>query len=702
MSDLNPDSSEILYRELVENLKDVIYSVDSGGKITYLSPSMKFIGGFEPSELIGKGFVNLVHKDDQARLMKQFGKYISGYSEPTDILARLIVKSGQIVWVRISVQPIRDKNGFKGIRGVLSDITQIKLAEEALREIEERYRAVWENSPVGICLTDRDGIYQYVNPAYCEIYGYAQDELVGRPFYEAISNDNSGQLIRESHNIIFESGDPIPLRETEFIRHNGERVWIAYKADFVRKNGMPVYLVSMNVDISERKRAEIALKASEEKYRLLLDNAVELIISVEENGKIFLINMTAAKYLGGNPNDFKGRTIREIFPKEVADIRMKAVNQVMKQSSAIIREEAIEIKGEKCWFKTRIQPVFDYKSGIKTAQIISLDITEDKKKSQGTNSRVKLLENLRNSDDLKQCLQYACDTLHDSMFFRRSVLILRDDDGETIDHGQYDADIETVQKVESCIGFNENNYRFDEPIMKISRSFIVPPSDSRDHKVPEQEIDNPPTPNIDNLEWRRGYSFWTPMIGEGNKTIGWLWADSPCDGKIPSKETIIHIEEIANIVTQHIRELRGRIKLKDERRTLENTNVTLKEVMAAVEEEKWELRERVIKDVDTIIMPILEKLISEDGTLNLTYFDLLRKNLEALTGGSGGSGRNIAKLTSREFEICEFIKNGSTNKGIADILGISVGTVKKHREAIRKKLGLRYKSVNLTTYLQSA
>ncbi len=701
MSDLKPDSSEILYRELVENLKDVIYSVDSGGKITYLSPSIKFIGGYEPSELIGKRFVSLVRKDDQARLMKEFGKYVSGYTEPTDIVARPIVKSGRIVWVRISVQPIRDENGFKGIRGVISDITRIKLAEKALRESEERYRAVWENSPVGICLTDRDGIYQYVNPAYCEIYGYAQDELVGRPFYEAISNDSGGKLIRESHNRIFESGDPIPLRETEFIRHNGKRVWIEYKADFVRKNGIPVYLVSMNVDVSERKRAEMAFKASEEKYRLLLENAVESIISVEESGKIFLVNMTAAKYLGGNPDDFIGRTIRDIFPKKTADTRMKAINQAIKQSSAIIREEAIEIKGKKSWFKTRIQPVFDYQTGLKVAQIISLDITEDKKKSQRTNSRVKLLENLRNSDSLEQCLQYACDTIHDSMFFKRSVLILRDTDGETIDHGQFGADIETVRKVESCIGFDENNNRFDEPIMKISRSFVVAPSSSRDHGVPEQEIDDPPMPNLDN-QWRQGYSFRTPMIGERNKTIGWLWADSPCDDKIPSKETIIHIEEIVNIVTQHIRELRGRMRLKDERRTLENTNVTLKEVMATVEEEKKELRERIIEDVDTIIMPILEKIISEDGTLNPTYFDLLRKNLEALTGESGGSRRNIAKLTSREVEICELIKNGSTNKEIADILSISVGTVKKHREAIRKKLGLKYKSINLTTYLQSA
>ncbi|MEE9554468.1 MAG: PAS domain S-box protein [candidate division Zixibacteria bacterium] len=699
---MNLGDPEQLYRELIENLRDVIYSVDNHGKITYLSPPIKFISGYEPSELIGIDFLELVYKDDRDRLMREFARYVSGYAEPMVIESRMIIKSGKIRWTRILIKPLRDENGFRGIRGVLSDITENKEVEEALRGSEERYRAVWEYSPVGICLTDRDGIYRYVNPAYCRIYGYSEDELVGRPFYEVISMGPGGAKVRETHNRIFDAGIPILLGETEFIRNNGEQVWIEYTADFVRKEGIPIYLVSMNVDISDRKKAAIALKESEEKYSLLINRAQDSIFSVDENGKIILLNNTAARYLGGNSDDFVGRTILEVFPKKAADKRMELIAQVIRQKSIVVRDEDIELNGELRWFKSNLHPIFSYGTGKIVVQIISHDITEEKIKSRRNDSRVKLLEKIRNSKNIEQCLQFGSDTIYGSMLFKRSVMILLGRDSETLGHGQFGADSETVGGIESLIGSIGNiSDMVDRASVKISKSYILSSIDPADLGNPVEDRRRHIRHNDRDLEWKPGDSYWTPMIGEGNKPLGWLCADSPFDNRLPSKEAVIYIEEITDIITQHIRELMGRIRLKEERKALENTNVTLKEVMTAVEEEKRDLRDRIIRDVDTVIMPILGKIISDDGSLNNSYFELLKKNLETLTSDSGGAGRGITKLTSREMEICELIKEGFTNKGIANSLTISIGTVKKHREAIRKKLGLRYKDINLATYLQN-
>jgi PAS domain S-box-containing protein len=141
-------------------------------------------------------------------------------------------------------------------------------------------------------------------------------------------------------------------------------------------------------------------------------------------------------------------------------------------------------------------------------------------------------------------------------------------------------------------------------------------------------------------------------------------------------------------------------EVEEKNNALEEKNIALKELIAQFAREKDEIEERVMSNVDHVILPTLEKFKLNNGTEK--YLEQHRKNLQDLISTFG---REIAdssrKLTPREVEVCSLIRNGVTNKEIARLLSIALHTVEKHRRMARKKLDLTHKGVNLQVYLSS-
>jgi PAS domain S-box-containing protein len=126
--------SEKKYRELVEEINDVIFSVDKRGVFTYMSPVIESLSGYRPSEIIGRNFTEFVSQEDSPRIEKQFQKVISGIIEPSEY--RILTKSGELRWVRSSSRPILKEKQVIGLQGVLVDITERKRAEEEKERLQ--------------------------------------------------------------------------------------------------------------------------------------------------------------------------------------------------------------------------------------------------------------------------------------------------------------------------------------------------------------------------------------------------------------------------------------------------------------------------------------------------------------------------------------------------------------------------------------
>jgi PAS domain S-box-containing protein len=135
---------------------------------------------------------------------------------------------------------------------------------------------------------------------------------------------------------------------------------------------------------------------------------------------------------------------------------------------------------------------------------------------------------------------------------------------------------------------------------------------------------------------------------------------------------------------------------------IEQKNSALKEILEQIEIEKNKIKEGVSMNVEEILIPALKKMRRKGTKLDKQYIDILEKNLKDLTSTFGlqVSDKHL-KLSPREVEIANLIKNGTSSKEIVNMLNISAKTVETHRNRIRKKLGITKKDVNLTTYLQT-
>ncbi|MFH1079798.1 MAG: helix-turn-helix transcriptional regulator [Pseudomonadota bacterium] len=175
------------------------------------------------------------------------------------------------------------------------------------------------------------------------------------------------------------------------------------------------------------------------------------------------------------------------------------------------------------------------------------------------------------------------------------------------------------------------------------------------------------------------------------------------------KEERVLIDEVAQRIgtiairisaEKELQEINKQLNL--ERTALQEANAALRTVLAKIEEEKQRIYKDMQANIDKVIIPILNAIAIEAPKIQRKYVDILKSNLEEIT--SPFINRFLYKfqsLTPTEVSICNLIRNGMRNKDIAELRGVSVATINRHREHIRKKLKITNSNVNLTTYLQS-
>jgi len=135
---------------------------------------------------------------------------------------------------------------------------------------------------------------------------------------------------------------------------------------------------------------------------------------------------------------------------------------------------------------------------------------------------------------------------------------------------------------------------------------------------------------------------------------------------------------------------------------LEEKTVALGEILEQMETEKQKISEQVIANVDTLLLPILQKMKDKGSEIDEAYLDLLEESLMKLTSPFGTElEKAMRKLTPREIEICKMIRNGLITKEISQILKVSIETIKTHRKNIRKKIDIKDNKTSLTAYLKS-
>ena len=164
------------YRDLVENINEIIFTVDKGGLLTYVSPAVESILGYSPSEIIGKPMQEFIYQQDLQFVMARFQKALSGIKSPAEY--RVYKKSGEICWVYSSSKPIFDEKGVCGLQGLLTDIDDRKRAEEEKKSLEKKLARSQKMEALGLLA---GGVAHDLNNVLSGVINYPELLLMNLP-----------------------------------------------------------------------------------------------------------------------------------------------------------------------------------------------------------------------------------------------------------------------------------------------------------------------------------------------------------------------------------------------------------------------------------------------------------------------------------------------------------------------------------------
>ncbi len=307
-------ASEKRYRLLIENLADVVFNADTRGVITYVSSAVRRLFEYEPDEVIGKKFLDFVHPEDVSKTVDGLEKAVSRKKEIHHF--RVVGKSGIVKHVRVSVQLSSQEREGPNLTGIITDITDRKLAEDALRESEEKYRILVDNSQEAIMVA-QDGLIKFANAKLSEITGYSREELIGKYFIELIYPDDRLEIIKEYERKI--SGDAYSFFSIfRFLTKDNTIKWAESNGVLITWAGQQA-LLTFTRDVTDRRRFEEALRESEEKWRSLFENSIESAFTVDINGNFTEANHAAEILSGYRRDEMVGKNFREFMKPDQAE-----------------------------------------------------------------------------------------------------------------------------------------------------------------------------------------------------------------------------------------------------------------------------------------------------------------------------------------------------------------------------------------------
>jgi PAS domain S-box-containing protein len=171
-------------------------------------------------------------------------------------------------------------------------------------------------------------------------------------------------------------------------KKSGDYIWILGRGKVVEfdEKGKPLRMIGTNIDITDRKKTEEALRESEEKYKALVESAGETIAVIDDNGVFLFMNTVAAKRLGGKPDYYTGKTMWDLFPETIANRQVEVIRNVIKNHEIMVEVSPSIVQGKERWYETTITPLKNNYRGVSSAMIIARDITDIRRVEQELNS----------------------------------------------------------------------------------------------------------------------------------------------------------------------------------------------------------------------------------------------------------------------------------------------------------------------------
>ncbi|MHA1909042.1 MAG: PAS domain S-box protein [Candidatus Thorarchaeota archaeon] len=295
----------------------ILIALDAEGKVTLINQKGLNLLGYEEEEIMGKNWFDLViPQKDLERTLDVFNRIMNGEIQLADTFENVVVtKSGEECLILWNNKYLRDDDGI--IFGTLSsgqDISEMRKAEEELRESEQHLRMIYDTILDGIIITDENRNIISCNPAAEKILGYTLEELEGQSYSLVIPQSMiTGQEARDRERRLYEDGY-LEQEEFYFKRKSGEVFACSFSATLLRdESGTEKGMLGSIRDTTERKRMNEELRSEKEKYQVLFDSAPIAIAVSREDGEILDLNQSMEEMLGYTSSDLKQKSAVDFY-----------------------------------------------------------------------------------------------------------------------------------------------------------------------------------------------------------------------------------------------------------------------------------------------------------------------------------------------------------------------------------------------------
>jgi two-component system, cell cycle sensor histidine kinase and response regulator CckA len=426
------------YRDLLESVPGVVYIAEPGerGRWLYVSPQIEDMLGYTPDEWTADPtlWFRRIHPEDRARVMEAEGNLI-GTSDTDQPEYRMIALDGRVVWVRDESSYLEDGSGGL-FHGFMIDVTARKQAEDELQRSELRKQALFESSFDCVIVADHEGRILEFNPAAERTFGYKREEVVGRLLAETIIPPS----LRDAHaaglkRFVDTRQSTVLDRRIEItgMRSDGSEFPVELAITLLDADAEPVFVAYLR-DLTERREMEDSRRASEQRYRSLIQNAHDVVSITDASGVNKYVSPSIERLLGYRPEELVGSVGMDFVHPDDLEIAASVAADVLASDGRVRTNEirARHRNGSWIWLEFTVSNQLSDPS-IQGIVANFHDITERKRADARHRAQSEILRMIAEGDPLENTLSALVKSVEELGDDAVCLVMQLDDSGQRLD-----------------------------------------------------------------------------------------------------------------------------------------------------------------------------------------------------------------------------------------------------------------------------
>ncbi len=425
-------ASEARFRAIFEQAKLGIGLVTLEGQFFQVNPGLCHLLGYTEAELRTLTYQQITHPDDLALNLAYTQKLLAGELTSYSLEKRYICKDGQIKWVNLIASSILDGQGnLQYFLGIVMDISDRKQADDALRESEERLRLALESTRMGYWDWNLETNEVIWSASLETLMGLAPGTFDRRleTVVAMMHPDDRPRVFAAIHRSI-EQDEPYEI-EFRFIKPDGTVRWAAGRGNVVRDAaGRAVRMMGVDMDITERKEAEVRLRKQEAEFRALAENTPDFVVRCDRQFRYLYVNPVVERINNLPASAILGKTAQDLgWPEHLVHGWHIELDQVFHRGQPHSLEAILPLPAGDLTLDARIVPEFNTEGEVTSVLVVARDITALKQAQQtllqqAEHERIlrRITQDIREFLDVEQVLNTAVHDIHQLLQVDRALI----------------------------------------------------------------------------------------------------------------------------------------------------------------------------------------------------------------------------------------------------------------------------------------